>query len=324
MSKPLNRWYTAEPWRPEGGQRHHATSSAVSTFQLASRSTNSFGRSYQFFLTNTCVRPIIFVHTIPFFSLFSLKNLLPSTKLFTLSSWKLSFSQHERASCFRGTERLVLFPRASRFSDIITRKSHGICLKNRYIDIMISKKKSAFRSLLDHVAIVSGTSVIRVASRMSAICELSPLQTFTPASPHRCNGECTARKSDLAGGVSARTDTTWSWQITGWVTVTLAIVPFSDSSVRGRHCDGRWTTPPWLYRSEGCFIPPRLFSTAFSSANHPEHATCTTTAGHCSLTATCPINHSVYTYIQIQPSCGKRVVKLLGEEEELWGYNCKR
>lgn len=55
---------------------------------------------------------------------------------------------------------------------------------------------------------------------------------------------------------------------------------------------------------------PRLLSAASSSANHPEHATCTTTAGHCSLTATCPINHSVYTYTRIQPPDHAGRVKL--------------
>lgn len=213
MPKPLNRWYTAEPWRPEGGQRHHATSSAVSTFQLASRSTNSFGR----FLPISPYKHLRSSYYIPStprtFSLSFLykKNLPPSTKLFTLSSWKLSSSQHERASCFRGTERLVLFPRASRFSDIIAREFRRVCLKDRYVDCnnIQEKKICLLGGLLDHVAIVSGTIVIRVASRMSAITRaLTTANFFTPASPYRCNGERAARKSDLAGGVSARTDTT--------------------------------------------------------------------------------------------------------------------
>lgn len=67
-SEPLNRWYTAAPWRPEAGQRHHGTSSAVSTFQLASRSTNSCDyRTCQFLPTDTCVRLMICSHPISFY-----------------------------------------------------------------------------------------------------------------------------------------------------------------------------------------------------------------------------------------------------------------
>lgn len=131
MSKPLNRWYTAAPWRPEGGQRHHATSSAVSTFQLASRSTNSSG-SYQFSLTNPCVRPIILVHTVPLIQTFFFTKRTSSNHqiihAFILES--LFFSQHERASYFRDTECLVFFPRVSHFSDTITRKSHRLYSKD--------------------------------------------------------------------------------------------------------------------------------------------------------------------------------------------------
>lgn len=189
-------------------------------------------------------------------------------------------------------------------------------MKKRERDLF-PRRESLPRSRCDHPEGWRSGSVARIHAS-SLFLSHPKLRTFTPASPHG------NRRSDLAGDVSARTDTTWSWQITGWVTVTLAIVPFSRL-VRTR-APLRWSvddTPVTISIREVFHTPGILLST---SANHPEHTTCTTTAGHCSLTATCPINHSVHTYIHNR-SCGEgEIVRELWEHkgqgkvvEYIWG-----
>jgi len=112
--KSLNRWYTTAPWRLKAGQRHHTTSSAVTTFQFAGRSKNNSDRPCQFFPADACVHPVILILSFTPYPLrtFSHKKILAPNKSRFLILTTLSFPRHERAPCFKNT-KTTCAPRVS-------------------------------------------------------------------------------------------------------------------------------------------------------------------------------------------------------------------
>jgi len=119
------------------------------------------------------------------------------------------------------------------------------------------------------------------------------LANFHLCEPPRLTGRRGVRESDQSG-VPARTDATRSSRIALLAGLSL---PRWESAVlrlvRARAPPRWWSDDTPVTISIRGAPRSRLRSAASSSANHPECGT--TMPGHCSLTATCPINHPVYT-----------------------------
>lgn len=298
-TKPLNRWYTAAPWRLEAGQRHRATSSAVSTFQLASRSTNSAGlinfylrtrpRSsyYLIVLINLHILSLSFRSLNPTNPFLHQENLMQTPDE---SSWKqpyLFLNMSDYFPLIRDSPRTHL-ARDSRPSDF--HEHFGITERGQATFKMGIPLSQTSRSSRDRVA--NETSFpgcwwfACVASRVAATRELSPLRAFATTVDAKSAGAIGRR------WLPARTDTTWSSRI-ALLAGSPAIVRFATRPRAGASAD--------VGRHPRDYIDPRgaPFSAPLRRVLLCKPTRCdahTTTPGHCTLAATCPINHPVYAF----------------------------